>query len=181
MRSSILGGRRCSIRIRGYDYTTHAAYFITLCTHKRAPLFGTITHNLVQLSPVGKLIQKLWLATPKMRPGVILDAFVTMPDHFHAIVILPESKAHRSGPYVLVRPPRSLGSLVAGYKSNCTSRVSVLLGTKGFKVWQRNYYERVIRDERALQQLRQYIAENPVRWTPARHPLKQPKLSALRE
>jgi putative transposase len=181
MRSSIAGGRRRSIRMRGYDYTTHAAYFITLCTHKRASLFGTILDNVVQLSPVGKLVQNLWIATPETRPGVTLDAFITMPDHFHAIVILPGARRAGIESSAFVRRPRSLGSLVAGYKSACTS-VNALLGTTGFKVWQRNYYERVIRDEGSLQQMRRYLAANPLRSILARTSVEMNQgFPALRE
>jgi putative transposase len=163
MRSTIVGGRRRSIRMRKYDYSAHAIYFITLCTHKRASLFGTILHNSVQLSPIGELVQNLWIETPEARPGVVLDAFIIMPDHLHAIVILPGPGRRESESSSFVRRPRSLGSLVAGYKSVCTSRVNALLGTRGFKLWQRNYYERVIRDEKSLYQVRRYIVANPVR------------------
>jgi REP element-mobilizing transposase RayT len=95
---------------------------------------------------------------------VILDAFVVMPDHLHAIAFLPTAKQQRSGLPCPARPPRSLGSLIAGYKSACTSRVNALLGTKGLRMWQRNYHERVIRDARALLCMRRYIAANPGRW-----------------
>jgi REP element-mobilizing transposase RayT len=96
--------------------------------------------------------------------GVILDAFVVMPDHLHAIAFLPTAKQQRSGLPCPARPPRSLGSLIAGYKSACTSRVNALLGTKGLRMWQRNYHERVISDARALLCMRRYIAANPARW-----------------
>jgi putative transposase len=176
---SIKGGRRHSIRLRDYDYTTHAAYFITLCAHERAPLFGAILNHVVHLSPIGELIQKLWIATPDIRLGVTLDAFVIMPNHFHAIIILPRSGRPRGQASVLARPPRSLGSLVAGYKSACTSQANALLGTTRVKIWQRNYYERVIRDERSLNQTRQYIAANPSRWVPNHNWIRHPNTPAL--
>jgi REP element-mobilizing transposase RayT len=120
--------------------------------------------SIIQLSPVGQIVQALWVNTSQIRPGILLDAFIVMPDHFHAIVFLPGSAEPRFESSVLARPRRSLGSLIAGYKSACTSRVNTFLGTKGFKVWQRNYHERVIRDARALEQMRRYITANPARW-----------------
>jgi putative transposase len=162
----IRGGRRLSIRLPDHIYSGNAAYLITLCTHKRAHLFGRVVENKVELSPIGQLVQDLWVTTPLVRPGVSLDAFVVMPDHMHAIVLIPEF-AQRSR-QTFTRLPRSLGSLVAGFKSACTSQANALLGTRGFKIWQRNYYERVIRDGRSLHQMRRYIAANPARWVERR-------------
>jgi putative transposase len=167
MRSAFTGGRRRSIRLSSHDYAGNAGYLITLCTHKRAHLFGNVLDDRVQLSPVGQLVHDLWVETANIRRGVTLDAFIFMPNHMHAIVLLSNVGTRLSNPG-LVRPPRSLGSLIAGYKSACTSKVNDLLGTKGLKVWQRNYHDRVIRDERALYQIRRYIATNPVRWVPHR-------------
>lgn len=147
--------------MREYDYTAPGLYFITLCTHRRAPLFGTIARGIVRLTPVGELVQKLWSETAKVRPGVALDAYIVMPDHLHAILSLPYAERHERQQSVLLRRARSLGSLVAGFKSACTSRIHALLGTKGVKIWQRNYYERVIRDQRSLERIRGYIAMNP--------------------
>jgi REP-associated tyrosine transposase len=164
MCSAIAGGRRRSIRLSWHDYAGHAGYLVTLCIHNRTPLLGKVVETRVELSSVGQLIHDLWIITPQIRPGVTLDAFIVMPDHFHAIVFLPSAMRQSSGFSCPARPPRSLGSLIAGYKSACTSRVNALLGTKGLPVWQRNYHERVIRDARALLCMRRYIAANPARW-----------------
>jgi REP element-mobilizing transposase RayT len=156
------GGRRLSIRLPNHDYSGNAAYLITLCTHRRAHLFGTVVDNTVELSPIGQLVQDLWVRTPVVRPGVSLDAFVVMPDHMHATVLIPEfgQRLRQTFP----RPPRSLGSLIAGFKSVCTSQVRALTGTTELRVWQRNYHERWIRDATALDRIRRYIAANPARW-----------------
>jgi putative transposase len=157
------GGRRLSIRLPTHNYSGSAAYLVTLCTYDQAHLFGKVIEGIVQLSPIGRIVYDCWLSTPVVRPGVALDSFVVMPNHMHAIIWMPRSGRPRS-PCVLTRPPRSLGSLVAGYKAACTSRVRALIGSREIKVWQRNYHERVIRDPRALYRIRLYISANPLRW-----------------
>jgi putative transposase len=163
MCARVVGGRRRTIRWSKHDYGGGAFYLITLCAHKRAHLFGKVVENVVQLSPVGRLVHDLWKATAALRSEVELDAFVIMPNHMHAIVKISRTGSQRPQ-RVFSRPPRSLGSLIAGYKSACTSRANALLGIKGFKIWQRNYHERVIRDNRALDRMRRYIARNPAQW-----------------
>jgi REP element-mobilizing transposase RayT len=171
MPALLAGGRRQTIRLSTHDYSADSTYFVTLCTYRRAFLFGNVFGGVVRLSPVGRLIRDLWIRTAEMRAGVVLDAFVVMPNHMHAIIALsgsvarkPGSSSFHSARASLQRPPRSLGSLVAGYKSSCTSEAQHLLGTRQYPLWQRNYHERVIRDSRALERMRRYIAENPVRW-----------------
>lgn len=164
MRDLLPGGRRRSIRLSTHDYAANATYFLTLCTHRRAALFGSIVNGVVRLSTVGTIVRDLWIQTAEMRPGVVLDAFVIMPNHMHAIVAIPEAERQASPAALLRRAPESLGSLVAGFKASCTSDVRRLLGTPQGRLWQRNYYERVIRNGRSLDRIRRYIAANPARW-----------------
>ena len=105
----------------------------------------------------------------EIRPGVKLDVFQVMPNHLHGIVIFDDTSAeeifvgaHSRAPSF--RQPRSLGSLIGGFKSAATKRTNQLRGTPGVPVWQRNYYERVIRNDHELQAIRQYIKENPAKW-----------------
>ena len=160
MRTELPGGHRRSIRLSGHDYASSACYFVTLCTFRRRRLFGRIVDATVRLSSVGELVQQIWIATEGVRPGVVLDAFVIMPNHMHAIVILPHTPHVNSQSR---RLPRSLGSLVAGFKTACTSRVNAMIGAKGIRIWQRNYHERVLRNGDALARARRYIAANPAR------------------
>lgn len=124
----------------------------------------TCSRRVVNLSSVGRIVRELWAGTQDIRPEIQLDAYVIMPNHLHAIVCLPDSEPGQHASAALQRGARSLGALVAGYKSACTSNVNRLLGTTGFQVWQRNYHERVIRDARALDRMRRYVANNPARW-----------------
>lgn len=165
--------RRRSIRLRGRDYSRPGTYFVTLCTYYRECLFGTVEAGSVRLSEWGLAAREEWLRTAQVRPEIELDAFVVMPNHLHGIVIITEvvgaqglaplRNPTESKP-ALYRPPRSLGSFVAGYKMAVTKRVNRLRGTPGARVWQRNYYERVIRDDDEAVSARIYIRDNPGRW-----------------
>ena len=129
------------------------------------------------LNALGQIVQEEWLRTPQIRSEIELDEFVIMPNHFHAIVIITavgahgvrplnvagvETRAHRRAP--LHRSPRTLGSLMAGFKSACTRRINRFFGNTGTSVWQRNYYEHVIRKDEELDSVRQYIVTNPLYW-----------------
>ena len=123
----------------------------------------------MKLNDLGQIVYDEWLRTAEIRLNIRLDTFQVMPNHFHAIVIFPEQLpgkptvgAHSRAPFS--RQPRSLGSLISGFKSATTKRINLLRGTPGVPVWQRNYYERVIRDDRELDAIRQYIEENPAKW-----------------
>ena len=161
------GGRR-SIRLPTHDYAGGGEYFITLCAARRARLFGDIVNGTVHLTAVGQIIRDLWTSTPNVRPGVVLDEFVVMPDHLHAIVALPCTSNYMVAQEGLARTPRSLGALIAGYKAQCTSRVTASLGQDSIKLWQRNYHERVIRPHTKWI-ARRYITANPGRWRESRH------------
>jgi len=165
---------RRSIRLAGYDYTQPGAYFVTICTHQREWLLGEVVDGKVVLSEFGRIAHDEWWASSRIRREIELDAFVVMPNHIHGIVWIVaddpvEAEAHgrvgAHGRAPLRRPPKSLGSFIAGYKSVVTKRINQMRGTPGVPVWQRNYWEHIIRTERALQAIRQYIADNPARWS----------------
>jgi putative transposase len=163
-------GRR-SIRLQSYDYTSAGAYFVTICTWRRACLFGSILEGRSLLSPSGAVVREEWLRAAEIRRGVRLDSFVIMPNHLHGILVLSGSgfihgSVTRAGG--TFRRPGSLGSIVAAFKQAVTIRLR-RLGESSRQIWQRNYFERVIRNEAELFRLRRYIAENARRWvgTPA--------------
>ncbi len=161
---------RRSIRLNGFDYTQARAYFITLCCQDRVCLFGECADGEIQLNPHGEIVTAEWLRTSTIRPEVQLDTFVVMPNHFHAIVIMGDAEAvgaHSRAPLpnrALTRPPRSLGALVAGFKAATTKQINQYRDTPGQKVWQRNYYEHIIRNDDDLNRHRMYIENNPGRW-----------------
>ena len=164
---------RRSRRLSGWDYAQPSAYFVTVCTHGRQHLFGSVTDDEMALSDFGLIAQEEWLASERIRREVELDVFIIMPNHMHAVVwILPPA----GDPYGLAPTSpkadkaadgpaaKSLGALMAGYKSAVTRRINQLRDIPNGAVWQRNYYDHVVRSERALEAIREYIAANPVRW-----------------
>ncbi|GBD10355.1 hypothetical protein HRbin22_02627 [Candidatus Thermoflexus japonica] len=173
--------RRRSIRLKGYDYTQPGAYFITICTHERAHLFGTVVDGEMWLNEAGRVAEQCWRDIPAHFPHVELDAFVVMPNHIHGILwivgMVDPVGAKNISPvgavgakYFSPLQPSSLprgtsktiGSIVRGFKIGVTKWFRQ--NTSVHTVWQRNYFEHIIRDERALNAIRRYILENPLRW-----------------
>lgn len=153
---------RRSLRLRHYDYAQAGAYFVTVCAYDRRCLFGDIVDGAMRLNDVGRIIADEWHKSARIRAEIELDTWVIMPNHFHGIAII----THRSDRPVAPTgpPPRSIGALMAGFKSASTKRINAARGTPGARVWQRNYYDHVIRNEADLHRIRQYIADNPARW-----------------
>ena len=178
---------RQSIRLRGYDYSQKGAYFLTLCTHNRECLFGEITDGVMYLNLTGEIVHQCWLDIPNHFPHVQLDEFVIMPNHLHGIIWIvnspPMTEKRISADKISVESNNCLGaqntrSLQPNTRPNGTSRTIGSI-VRGFKVgvtkwmrqntsiqqtWQRNYWEHIIRKEYELQQIREYIQNNPRQW-----------------
>jgi len=170
---------RRSVRLKGYDYTQPGAYFITICTHNRQCLFGKVEDGKMRLNMFGEIVWAEWFRTAQIRPYVQLNEseFVVMPNHVHGIIWIVNSPTHdadtvgarrRRAPTMVEQfgkpVPGSLPTLVRAFKSAVTRRINQMRNTPGVPVWQRNYYEHIIRTERALNVIRRYIVENPLRW-----------------
>ncbi len=166
-------GNRRSIRVRGYDYSQSGAYFVTIRTHKGEFLFGEIIEGAMKLNEYGRTVEHEWERSSGIRSEIELDSFVVMPNHFHGIVfILGDANRMQSvgatgrSPLPPRGPkPQSLGSLIAGFKSAVSKRINAMRGTPGASLWQRNYYEHIIRDEDSLNRIREYIMHNPLSWS----------------
>jgi REP element-mobilizing transposase RayT len=153
--------RRRSIRLQTYDYTRAGAYFITVCTARRECLFGQIRDGAMFSNAAGECVARAWNALPQRYQCVALDAFVVMPNHIHGVIRLGDSAdASAPGPQV----SRSLGDIVRAFKSLSAVAVNRVIGRQGRPLWQRNYYERIIRDDEEWNRVREYIARNPTRW-----------------
>ena len=160
---------RRSIRLRGYDYSQPGLYFVTICCYKRQHLFGEIVDGVMHLNQYGEIAQEEWQKSSIIRPDIKLDEYVIMPNHFHGIVIINPVGANCCSPLQLSSTrlsmkPRSLSSIMAGFKSAVTKKINIIRNAPGTPVWQRNYYEHIIRNENALNNIRQYIINNPLSW-----------------
>ncbi|PIP11995.1 MAG: transposase [bacterium (Candidatus Stahlbacteria) CG08_land_8_20_14_0_20_40_26] len=156
---------RHSIRLNHYDYFQPGAYFITICTHNRKCMLGNIVNGEMRANKFGRIIETEWLKTPQIRKNVELDEYVVMPNHFHAILFIIRRGVLQYAPTNKFRSPsQTIGSIVRGFKSAVTKRTNKLRNTPGIPVWQRNYYERVVRNENELNRIREYIQNNPLKW-----------------
>lgn len=144
---------RRSIRLKGYDYSQAGAYFVTICTQNRACLFGEVVGGDLRLNDAGTIARQCWLEIPIHFPNTELDEFVIMPNHVHGIIVLVEP------------PTRSIPTIIGSFKSATTKRINEYRSTPGTPVWQRSYYEHVIRDDESLNRIQKYIRNNPVKWT----------------
>ena len=177
---------RRSIRLGGYDYSYPGAYFVTVCAARRGLLFGWISDGRVVENANASIVRDCWLDLPNHYPHISLDAFVVMPDHIHGIVVLldtfevgdvrkDDTRAGYEGaglkpaptdgdPFVDAGVRHGLPEIVRALKTYSARRINATRGTPGASVWQRGYYERIVRDERELNLTRKYITSNPRNW-----------------
>ncbi len=159
---------RRSIRLKNYDYAQPGAYFVTVCTNRMTCLLGEIVDGAMKLNPIGEVVEEEWLKTPILRPNVGLDEYVVMPNHLHGIIMIMD---HGRGVLQYApttsrfnSPSQTIGAIVRGFKSVVTKRINRMRDTPGQSVWQRNYYEHIIRSDKALNRIQEYIVYNPQRW-----------------
>ncbi len=184
------GFRIKSTRLSGWDYTSNGYYFVTICTRNRAPLLGEVRDNSVKLTRTGEIVAEEWLGIAVRRRDVSLDQWVVMPNHVHGIVVIHRDPVVET-PQRIERPgwgaedirqqrthheeemqrgvsttsrlqAGSLGAIVGQFKSRSTKR----LWRSGFRDfgWQPRFYDHIIRDDRSLDHIRQYIMDNPAMW-----------------
>jgi putative transposase len=180
---------RRSIRLQGYDYSLAGAYFVTIVTQKRLPLFGQVQEGIALLTPPGEMVKQWWYQIENKFSRVHLDEFVIMPNHTHAIILLtpdlPEGSIRNNPPvgaHLCVRPldvidPKNQGGhtgpplpeIIQWFKTMTTN--AYIRGVKQFgwpsfpgQLWQRNYYDHIIRNESDLDNVREYILNNPMSW-----------------
>jgi len=180
--------RRKSIRLLNYDYSQNGLYFITICTRERLPLFGEIVGGVMDLNQAGIMVDKIWREIPEKYSGVAVDEFVIMPNHIHGIVelanvgaasdnhrndviapvvgaqfIAPNECADKFKKGAINRAP-TIGQVVREFKARCTHAINGIDQMKGRRVWHRNYYEHIIRNEPAYLKIVEYIQTNPLKW-----------------
>lgn len=152
---------RKPLRLKEYDYSQNDAYFVTVCLKPRLPLFGRVVGAgprpaRTELSPFGQIVVDTWNDLPEHNPGIALGPFIVMPDHIHGILLLDD----RAG---LGPAPTPLPEIMRQLKSFSARKINLLRGTPGTPLWQRGYYEHVIRNQRDFDVAAEYILTNPVR------------------
>ena len=157
---------RRSIRLKNYDYSQAGLYFITICTHERQLLLGRIDNGRMQLNPWGEIVQRVWFELPEHYAHIRLHEFVIMPNHIHGIVeIKTLAELLPVGVGLKPTPTRhGLFEIVRAFKTFSARRINEKRHTVGCKIWQRNYYEHIIRSEASYLTISEYIQTNPQRW-----------------
>jgi len=183
---------RRSIRLKGYDYTQAGLYFITICCQDRIFRFGHIENNEMKLNEYGQIAYDEWLKLPKRFPNFELDVFQIMPNHVHGIMMLNDENVgagftpaqNMTNPTNITpaqnvdNPNNDIGAtarvaptipnIVGAYKSLVANGCLNIFKSKNEimgKLWQRNYYEHIIRNEQSYQRISEYIINNPIKWT----------------
>lgn len=178
---------RRSIRLRNYDYSSAGAYFVTICTWNHECLLGDIVDGAIRLNDFGTLVDGCWQTITAYHNQVVLDAFVIMPNHIHGIItivgaqfiapnsnIAAELEIHQGakgainqgakGAKGAINRAPTVGEMIRGFKARCTHMINKIRENTGCPVWQRNYYERVLRNDNELTRAREYIINNPLKW-----------------
>jgi len=155
---------RRSLRLPGYDYTESGAYFIIVVAHGRECLFGQMVNEAMLRTDAGHVVQAVWDRLPAHYPHVRLDAFVIMPNHVHGVLILGSDSVGAGLKPAPTERRYGLPEIVRGFKTFSARRINECRNAPGAAVWQRNYYEHVIRNEESLLRIREYIENNPLQW-----------------
>lgn len=165
---------RKSIRLKDYNYAQNGYYFITICTKNREHLFGKIKQGKLQKTKLAEVADEYWSSIPKFHPNAFLDEFVLMPNHLHGIIIIENNFKQKDGSnigHIQIRQnrneyqkiiPGSIGSIIRGFKAGVTKWAKENINRK--KIWHRNFYEHIIRNDQSLYKIRNYIKNNPISW-----------------
>lgn len=165
---------RRSIRLKDYDYSQAGSYFVTICAWQRECLFGDIVDGEMRLNDFGRVVDAVWYGLPDHYVGIELDEYTVMPNHFHGIIAIVgagfkpaqlEDAQERAGlKPAPTQKQHGLSEIIRGFKTFSSRRINESRANPGCPVWQRNYYERVIRNETELARAREYIVNNPLKW-----------------
>ncbi|MCQ2608929.1 MAG: transposase [Bacteroidales bacterium] len=163
---------RKSIRLKGYDYSSEGLYFITICTQNRIHQFGKIVNGKMIMNTNGEIVNRVWNELSHRFPTVKLHSFIIMPNHIHGIVQIvgaglcsARNVGENNGIYGAGQSPApTVDDIVCAFKSLTTKLYNSLNDTPGYKLWQRNYYEHIIRTQKSYENISNYIQSNPSRW-----------------
>jgi REP element-mobilizing transposase RayT len=149
---------RQSMRLRDYDYSQNGLYFVTICVQNREYILGEIVDGQIRLNKYGEIVLSAWEELPQHYRGIVLQEFVVMPNHLHGIIEI-------SRPLSVPAPAIvTLSEIVRALKTFSARKINAERNTHGTSLWQRNYHEHIIRDEKSYHQISEYIQTNPARW-----------------
>jgi REP element-mobilizing transposase RayT len=161
-------------RLKGFNYSQAGKYFVTICVKDRESCFGQIQNGVMSLNNLGKIVKQVWVNLPRHYPYIVLDEYVVMPNHFHGIVIIqyPDhvGAGFKPAPTLLIKK-YSLSEIIRGFKTFSSRQINQSINDSIFR-WQRSFYDRVIRNERELNRIRDYIKNNPLNWQNDRNNFK---------
>jgi REP element-mobilizing transposase RayT len=154
---------RKAARLEGWDYRWAGIYFVTVCAANRRCLFGEVVGEDVELNAYGRIVDEEWRRTAEVRPDIVLGEHVVMPNHVHGLVSIGERTVTESSIATKTRSG-SLGAIIGQFKANAARRINLIRGHSKSQIWQRGYFDRIVRNDEELQSIREYIATNPARW-----------------
>lgn len=149
--------RRHSVRLRGYNYSSPGDYFVTICTFQRECFLCDIERSRVKPTVFGTIVQKCWHSLPSHYSHVTLGTFIVMPNHVHGIITLSQKDSDI--------PRHGISEMVRWFKGMATKHINRVRGIEGEHVWQRGFYDDIIRTPQEYAAINHYILENPLRWT----------------
>jgi len=158
------------MRLAGYDYSLSGLYFVTICTKNRQQIFGKIDNGIMMLNKYGGIVHDYWINIPDHFPNVEMGESIIMPDHFHGIIQLdfPDNELVSGNQLDAInRTPTkivTIGVVVRLFKAGCTYAINKLDNNFGMKIWQRNYYDHIIRNRNEYERISNYIKNNPKNW-----------------
>ena len=149
-------------RLRDYDYSQDGYYFITVCTRDRREFFGNIREAKVDLNRYGEIVNQCWRDLPRHYPNCSLDSFVIMPNHVHGIIVIDNGNVVGNGlkPF----PTQGLSEMIRGFKTFSSRKMNEEIKIDNKFQWQKSFYDHIIRNDKSLENLRQYIICNPLKW-----------------
>jgi len=159
--------KRKNIRLKNYDYSSAGLYFVTICTNKFLQLFGKIKNGEMILNEFGKIVNNNWIDLTNHYENILLHSFIVMPNHFHGIIEITNVGAIHELPLQYDRKLRRqmlIPKIIGRYKMQTSKQINILRKMQGKPVWQRNYYEHIIRNEQSYLEISDYIKNNPKKW-----------------
>jgi len=158
-------------RLPEYDYSGEGAYYVTICTKNKACILGDIKEGQMKLTPIGEIAQEQIQNTPHIRGNVAIDSFVIMPNHIHMILVITGNDGRDMARHVPTGRHRfgkpqsgTLSTIVGAIKSAITRNINIRGIGPGGSIWQGRFFEHIIRNEKALDKIREYIYNNPRNW-----------------